>query len=273
MKKSPLLGLALAFIPLLATASPYVYDFTEFGLFTSEIGDFDPALPGDEYSANGLFAQHTQRYPNRFAAELGGYYSRNSLNIGSNELPFTAIGINAALGYVLPLTTRVEIAGFVGGNYDSLESDEFTESDTFFFGRARASFKLTESLYADLQYQANNKEPENESWGSVIVSWSGSSQLKVAAEHHSLLSANDTRSSVRVAWQTAPDAEWFTRFSSSSHSNGNDSSRIELGYRILIGSAPVRSSGENPDETELERLRREADELRRDLPPELRQTR
>lgn len=255
-------------------ASQFLYNYTELGFYSGERGDFAAAVAGDKYSVAGLQASHVQKYQ-KWVAELGGIYGRNSLDVGTKEQSFTELGIEAAVGQYFPLGDSLEVSAVAGGNYLSVETLEFTSSDTYLFVRARASYALSDSLAFDLDYESRSGDTD-QSVVAAYATWDNHKNLSAAVRHQTDLDREDGGSELllRLAYQTAPDLKFYLQHRSASYDTG-DTAIIELGARILLGqgsaAATSNSSSRSTPQERAEKRRKSAEEaLRRDLPSKVR---
>lgn len=274
MKPSIATAAAALLISPAGFASPFLYNFTELGFYSGERGGFAAANAGDNYAVSGLRASHAQKYQ-KWVAELGGNYGRNVLEIDSEDQSFTELGIEAAVGQYFPLGRSLEVAGFVGGNYLSIETLEFTSSDTYFFARARASYALSSTLDLDVDYETQSGTGNNNNVATVTATWDNRRNLSAAFRHQINLSDNDSPAEnlLRLAYQSAPDLKFYLQHRSGSHETG-DTAIIELGARILLGQGQlvdVDNEKEDTPQRRAEERRKSANEaLRRDLPSSVR---
>jgi hypothetical protein len=276
MKSSTAAALATLFFTPTSFASPFLYNYTELSLYSGEQGNFAAANAGDQYAVSGLQTSHVQKYK-KWIAELGGNYGRNSLEVDSGEeQSFTELGIEAAVGRYLSISDSIEFAGFVGGNYVSLETLEFTSSETYFFVRARASYAMGSSLGLDLDYETQNGTNTSQSLATITATWDNHKNLSAAIQHEINLDSDNAASEnrLRLAYQTAPDLKFYVQHRSASHDSG-DTAVIEVGARILLGRGELKDAA--PSDTastpqgRAEQRRKSADEaLRRDLPSSIR---
>ena len=269
MNSTKALLLASCLLPHTAIASTFVYDFTELGLYLGEEGNFPASVSGDTYAVNGLRAAHVEKYQH-WIAELGGNYGKNALDVGTEDQSFTELGVEAAVGRHLPLGDALEVAGFIGGNYRSLETLEFTSSDTYVFFRARASYAVTESIEMDLDYEIRTGDESDNKQATLVASWDNRRNLSAAVKYEINSGDNSANEAqLRLAYQTAPDLKFYLQHRSASHEN-TSTSIIELGARIVLGkggeTVDTTNRGTTPQER-AERRRKAAEEaLRKDLP-------
>lgn len=268
MKKTALLAAALALTSQSGFASPFLYNYTDFGLYTGEQGGFPASVAGDSYSVGGLRAAHAQKY-RRWAVELGGSYGRNSLDFPEGEQAFTELGVQFAAGQYFTISDSLELAGFLGADYNTIETLEFTSSDSYLFARARASYLLNEKFSFNADYESRSGSDIDGSVVTLTAQWDSLSKLSVAFQHQVDLDSEDSLSEnlLRIAYQTAPDLKFYLEHRSSSH-EPDATAIIELGARILIQngkSAPLRR-----DPPTRGQRRSAEDALRRDLPPSIR---
>ncbi|MFT5062975.1 MAG: hypothetical protein ACI91G_000336 [Gammaproteobacteria bacterium] len=103
----------------------------------------------------------------KWIAELGRNNRRNCLELDSEEQSFTEPGIEAAVGRHLSISDSIEVAGFVGGNYVSLETLKFTSSENYFFVSARASYAMGTSVGLDVDYETQNGTNTRQSLATI----------------------------------------------------------------------------------------------------------
>lgn len=271
MKATAAAALAILILPHASQASQFAYNFTEVGLYSGELGNFTAADAGDKYSVSGLRAAHVQKY-SQWIAELSGNYGKNALDINGDDQAFTELGVEASVGRHLRLGEKLELAAFVGGNYLSLETLEFTSSDTYVLGRARASYPITKTIEVDLDYEIQSGGLVDQHISTFTGTWDNHRNLSVAIQQklYSDSDNGDSETLFRGAYQTAPDLKIYLQYQSASYNTG-DTSVFELGIRVLLGQSdvPATNTGQanTPHEDTGKRRRSADDVLRRDLPP------
>jgi hypothetical protein len=110
----------------------------------------------------------------------------------------TELGIEAAVGRYWSISNSVEVAGFVGGNYVSLETLKSTSSETYFFVRARASYAMGSSLGLDLDYEPQNGTNTRQSLATISATWGNHKNLSAALQHEINLDSKNSTSENRL---------------------------------------------------------------------------
>jgi hypothetical protein len=119
----------------------------------------------------------------KWIAELGRNNRRNCLELDSEEQSFTEPGIEAAVGRHLSISDSIEVAGFVGGNYVSLETLKFTSSENYFFVSARASYAMGTSVGLDVDYETQNGTNTRQSLATISATKDNHKNPSAALEH------------------------------------------------------------------------------------------